>query len=70
MLPCAAPVGTASVDLAEISAWPEVRNAFNYFQGRRDLISIQNWLASEGYKVGNLMTDEMLNLLSIHWNVH
>ena len=41
--------------------WTEIGKAFNYFSARRDILSIQTWLASEGYIVGNLLTDAMLD---------
>jgi hypothetical protein len=49
-------------DPAKIAAdWPTVDRAFNYFSARRDALSIQNWLSHEGYLVGNVLTDDMLD---------
>lgn len=41
--------------------WTEIVKDFNFYNQRRDILSIQNWLASEGYIVGNLVTNAMLD---------
>ena len=49
-------------DPAKIAAeWATVDQAFNRFTARRDVQSIQNWLSHEGYLVGNVLTDDMLD---------
>lgn len=44
-----------------VDRWSDITKKFNYYRSRSDLISIQNWLASEGYFVGNVITEPMLN---------
>jgi len=41
--------------------WEAVSAAFNRFTQRRDVASIENWLASEGLMVGNVLTSGMLD---------
>lgn len=41
--------------------WKEICHTFNHFNERRDRDSIQKWLASEGFMVGNILTESMLN---------
>ena len=41
--------------------WATINKAFNRFSAWRDLGSIQDWLASEGFLVGNVLTDAMLD---------
>lgn len=41
--------------------WPIINNAFNRFTERRDIASMQDWLASEGFLVGNILTNTMLD---------
>ena len=41
--------------------WETVSGAFNRYSERRDIVSIENWLASEGLMVGNVLTNPMLN---------
>ena len=45
------------------SHWDEVRDSFNRYRQWRDILSIQRWLASEGYLVGNVVTDAMLDFV-------
>ena len=44
-----------------VTEWETVYKAFNRFTERRDIVSIQNWLASEGFLVGNVLTETMLD---------
>ena len=49
-------------DPAKVAAsWEKATKVFTSFRERRNLLSIQNWLASEGYMVGDIVTDEMLD---------
>jgi hypothetical protein len=49
-------------DPGKIAAvWPDISNAFNRYTERRHTLSIQNWLALEGYMVGNVLTSAMLD---------
>jgi hypothetical protein len=48
-----------------VAEWEAISKAFNPFSAQRDLLSIQKWLASEGYLVGNILTDEMIDFA---WN--
>ena len=41
--------------------WETVSSAFNRFNERRDVVSIENWLASEGLMVANVLTNTMLD---------
>ncbi len=41
------------------AAWEEIKQNFLAYHESRDLVSIQRWLASEGYFVGDYVTDEM-----------
>ena len=41
------------------AAWPEIQKNFHATRESRDLLSMQTWLASEGYLVGDCVTDEM-----------
>lgn len=41
--------------------WATVNNAFNRYNEWRDVASIQDWLASEGFLVGNVLTESMLD---------
>ena len=45
------------------SHWDEVRDSFNKYRQGHDILSIQQWLASEGYLVGNIVTDAMLDFV-------
>ena len=48
----------------EIAAkWQEIKSSFNIYSARRELQSIQKWLASEGYLVGDIVTDSMLDFV-------
>ncbi len=48
----------------EIAArWQEVKSRFNIFSARREFTSIQKWLASEGYLVGDIVTESMLDFV-------
>ena len=49
-------------DPAKVAAtWSDATKVFTSFRDRRNLLSIQNWLASEGYMVGDVITDAMLD---------
>lgn len=49
-------------DPSKIAAeWTMIEQSFNRFTARRDLQSIQHWLSHEGYLVGNVLTDDMLD---------
>ena len=49
-------------DPAKIAAeWSTVDKAFNHYSAMRDVQSIQHWLSHEGYLVGNVLTDDMLD---------
>jgi len=43
--------------------WQEIKSSFNPFTARRELQSIQKWLASEGHLVGDMVTDDMLDFM-------
>jgi hypothetical protein len=43
--------------------WQEIKSNFNMFTARRELQSIQKWLASEGHLVGDMVTDDMFDFV-------
>jgi len=43
--------------------WQEIKSNFNMFTARRELQSIQKWLASEGHLVGDIVTDDMFDFV-------
>ena len=54
-------------DPAKVAAsWEKATKVFTSFRERRNLLSIQNWLASEGYMVGDIVTMKCLILLGRH----
>lgn len=40
--------------------WDQVKSYFNVWRHSRDILSIQSWLASEGFLVGDYISEDML----------
>lgn len=52
----------ASIPKQVAEDWDEITKVFTYYRHERERYSIQRWLASEGYLVGNFVDQEMLSV--------
>ena len=52
----------ASMPKKAAEDWEEMTKVFTHYRHERERYSIQRWLASEGYLVGNYVSREMLSI--------